>query len=80
MPSDSPERLKRLEQAVGRLPLITRETFLARRVDGLSYAEIAKLTGLSERQVERHMARAICRLVRLVDDEPLRWWERLIRW
>ena len=59
---------------------MTREIFLARRVDGLSYAEIAELTGLSERQVERHMARAISRLVRLVEDEPLRWWERLIRW
>ena len=80
MSSDDPERLERLEQAVGRLPLMTREIFLARRVDGLSYAEIAELTGLSERQVERQMARAIARLVRLVDDEPLRRWERLLPW
>jgi RNA polymerase sigma-70 factor (ECF subfamily) len=80
MPSQDLEELKRLERAVGQLPLKAREIFLARRVDRLSYEEIASLTGLSERQLERHMARAISRLVRLMEDQPLRWWERWLRW
>ena len=78
--SQDAEELQRLEQAVRRLPVLTREIFLARRVDRLSYGEIARLTGLSERQVERHMARAISMLVRLADGKRLRWWERLLGW
>ena len=76
----NPELLKRLELAMLRLPHSTREIFLAHRLDDMSYQEIADRTGLTIRQVERHMAKAIYRLSKEFDDEPLRWWERLFRW
>ena len=77
---DDAELLRRLERAIRTVPRRTREIFLAHRLDGMSYAQIAQRTGLSVRQVERHMARTIYRLCTEVDREPLRWWERLRRW
>jgi RNA polymerase sigma factor (sigma-70 family) len=77
---DDAELLRRLERAISAVPRRSREIFLAHRLDDMSYAEIAQRTGLSVREVERHMARAIYRLCREVDREPLRWWERLRRW
>lgn len=74
-----PELLKKLERAMLKLPQSTREIFLAHRLDDMTYQEIADRTGLTARQVERHMAKAIYRLCRELDDEPLRWWERLLR-
>lgn len=53
------DRLRRLEAVLGRLQLRTREIFLAHRIDGYSYAEIAARTGLSIKTVEMHMTRAI---------------------
>ena len=64
---ESRDRLRRLEAAVMRLKPKCREVFLARRLDGLSYAEIAERTGLSLRAVERHMSKAIAKLSRLMD-------------
>jgi RNA polymerase sigma-70 factor (ECF subfamily) len=51
--------LQRLELALQRLKPRTREIFLAHRIDGYSYVEIAALTGLSVKGVEKHMSRAI---------------------
>lgn len=59
-----PDRLVRLEAAVRALPVLEREVFLAVRLDGLTYAEIARRTGLSPRAVERRFAEALTRLVR----------------
>ncbi len=53
------DRLRRLEDALFRLKPRTREIFLAHRIDGFSYAEIAARTGLSIKTVEMHMTRAI---------------------
>jgi RNA polymerase sigma factor (sigma-70 family) len=75
-----PELLKKLERAMLKLPRSTREIFLAHRLDAMSYQQIAGRTGLTVREVERHMARAIYRLCKALDDEPLRWWERLLGW
>lgn len=58
------DRLARLEQAVLRLKPLTRQIFLARRLDGYSYGEIAEQTGLSVRGVEKQMSRAIKQLGR----------------
>jgi len=58
------DRLARIEQAVGRLKPLTREIFLACRLDGYSYAEIAERTGLSVRGVEKQMSRALKQLGR----------------
>jgi len=67
---------RRLEEAVAAMPRKQREIFLAHRLDGISYHEIAHRTGLTVRQVERQMARAIYKLCKQMDDYPLSWWER----
>lgn len=58
------DRLTRIEQAMLRLKPLTRQIFLARRLDGYSYAEIAEQTGLSVKGVEKQMSRAIKQLGR----------------
>lgn len=63
--------LRRLEAAMLRLKPKTREIFLAKRLDGLSYAEIAERTGLSVKGVEKHMSKAIATLDRAMGrDRP----------
>jgi RNA polymerase sigma factor (sigma-70 family) len=52
------ERLERLSVCLGRLNDRTREIFLAHRMDGLSYREIAEQQGLSVSAVEKHIAKA----------------------
>jgi RNA polymerase sigma-70 factor (ECF subfamily) len=71
-----PDLRRRLEEAVAAMPRVQREIFLAHRLDAMSYAEIARRTGLSIRQVERHMARAIYKLCKQMDGHSLSWWER----
>ena len=56
--------LNRIEQAIRKLKPITQQIFLAHRLDGYSYAEIAELTGLSVKAVEKHMSRAIAHIDR----------------
>jgi len=62
------DRLARIEQGLDRLKPLTRNVFLARRLDGYSYAEIAEQTGLSVRGVEKQMSRAIKQLARHLHD------------
>jgi RNA polymerase sigma-70 factor (ECF subfamily) len=64
---ESRDALRRLEAAIMCLKPRTRQIFLARRVQGLSYAEICELTGLSEKAVEKQMSKAIAKLSRLMD-------------
>lgn len=52
------ERLERLSVCLGRLNEKTRAIFLAHRIDGMSYQEIAKLHRLSVSSVEKHIAKA----------------------
>lgn len=56
------DMLDRLEAAMLRLRPTTRDIFMARRIDGYSYREIAVRTGLSVKAVEKHMTRAIAEL------------------
>lgn len=65
---ESRDRLRRLEAAMLRLRPRTREIFLAHRLDGLSYAEIAERTGLSVKGVEKQMSKAIAMIDRLAGD------------
>ncbi|WP_034161494.1 RNA polymerase sigma factor [Sphingomonas sp. ERG5] len=58
------DMLRRLESIVAHLHPRTREIFLAHRIDGFSYAEIASRMGLSIKTVEKHMSRAIAYLGR----------------
>lgn len=64
---ESRDTLRRLEVAIGKLRPKTREIFLAQRVHGLGYAEIAARTGLSIKGVEKQMSRAIAKIDRLLD-------------
>jgi RNA polymerase sigma-70 factor (ECF subfamily) len=75
MPKDL-DLLRRLEDAVASMPRKQREIFLAHRLDDMSYAEIARRTGLSVKEVERQMARAIAKLCKQMDGHPLSSWER----
>lgn len=56
------ERVARLSHCVGRLSDRTREIFLAHRVDGLSYGEIASRHRVSISTVEKHVAKATLQL------------------
>jgi RNA polymerase sigma-70 factor (ECF subfamily) len=71
-----PDLLRRMEAATINLPRMQREIFLAHRVHDLPYDEIARRTGLTLRQVERQMARAIYKLGKQMDGRKLSWWER----
>lgn len=53
------ERLARIEAALARLPELDRQIFLARRVYHIDIQEIARQTGLSQRQVWKRMGAAI---------------------
>ena len=52
-------RLAIMEAALLAMPALRREIFLAVRLDALSYAEVARWTGLSVPAVEREMVRAL---------------------
>ena len=58
------DMLNRLEAVIQRMKPRTREIFLAHRIDGYSYGEIAARTGLSVKGVEKHMSRAIATIDR----------------
>jgi RNA polymerase sigma factor (sigma-70 family) len=77
---DDAELLRRLERAMRSVPRRTRQVLLAHRLDDMSYSEIAERTGLSVREVERHVVRAIIAIDRSLNGPPSRWWERLLRW
>jgi len=61
------DMLTRVEAAMLKLRPKTREIFMAHRIDGLSYAEIAERTGLSVKGVEKQMSKAIAKIDRLLD-------------
>ncbi len=75
-PDPDPDLLRRMEEAMLNMPKLQREIFLAHRLDDMPYREIAERTGLSVRQVERHMAKALYKLVKQLDGRKLTWWER----
>ena len=73
MPSVDPHRqlecrdmLRRVDAAMLRLPDKTRQIFIAHRIEGLSYAEIAERTGLTVKGVEKQMGKALVALDRLI--------------
>jgi len=68
--------LCRLEEAASNLPRLQREILMAHRLDNMPYYEIARRTGLTVHQVERHMGKAIYKLAKQLDGRKLSWWER----
>lgn len=71
-----PDLLRRMEEAMLNIPKLQREIFMAHRLDDMPYGEIARHTGLTVRQVERHMARALYKLDKQLRGRKLTWWER----
>lgn len=53
------DMLERLEAAMAKMKPATREIFMAHRIDGYTYSEIAGRTGRSVKSVEKHIAKAI---------------------
>jgi len=56
------DRLSVMRRVLEGLPETTLIVFMAHRVEGKRYAEIAREMGISEWRVERHMVRAISRI------------------
>ena len=63
------DSLRRLEAAMLRLMPRSRDIFLAHRLDGMSYYEIAEQTGLSVKRVEKIMSKTIGQLTRLMEQD-----------
>lgn len=76
-PSDL-DLLAKVRAAIDALPPKQREILLARRVENMSYDEIAALTGLSHRQIQRQVLLAVCNLHRHVCGHRIRWWHRFV--
>jgi RNA polymerase sigma factor (sigma-70 family) len=57
------ERMARLHSCLGRMTGKTRDIFLAHRLGGLTYREIADHHGLSISTVEKHIAKATLQLI-----------------
>ena len=68
---ESRDMLRRVEAAVLRLRPKTREIFMAHRIEGLSYAEIAERHGMTVKGVEKQMSKAIAALDRMLDRESV---------
>jgi RNA polymerase sigma-70 factor (ECF subfamily) len=64
---ESRDMLRRIEAAMMRLRPKTREIFMAHRINGLTYAEIAEQTGLSVKGVEKQMSKALAQLDRILN-------------
>ncbi|OYY70560.1 RNA polymerase sigma factor [Sphingomonas sp. 28-63-12] len=58
------DQLERLQASLARLSPKSRLVFLAHRRDGISYKEIARQEGLSEKGVEKRMSKAIAHVSR----------------
>lgn len=63
------DSLRRLEAAMHHLKPRSRDIFLAHRLDGMTYAEIAEQTGLSVKRVEKIMSKTIGQLTRLMEQD-----------
>lgn len=61
------ERIARLSECLARLDVRTRRIFLAQRVDGMSYLEIARDNHLSVSSVEKHIAKATLVVTRAME-------------
>lgn len=65
----TPEQIARVEAAVASLPEIEREILLAARLDNMSYAEIARRTGRSVKEIEKRIATAVRLLTRRIEED-----------
>ena len=63
------EALVKLTEALRTLPERTRDVFMLRCFEGLKHTEIARLLGISVRSVEKHVAKALSALSRVLDED-----------
>ena len=63
---------ERFESALRRLPFLQREALLLKARDGLSYAEIGVVLGLSPEAAEARVVRALIKLDVRLQERP--WW------
>ncbi|MCS3419846.1 sigma-70 family RNA polymerase sigma factor [Pseudomonas yamanorum] len=56
---DHDQRLEMLERALAELPALCRDSFLLRKIDGLSHLQIAGRLGISRALVEKHIVNAM---------------------
>ncbi|WP_457313150.1 RNA polymerase sigma factor [Sphingomonas sp. UYAg733] len=63
------DMINRLETAMQLLRPRTREIFMACRLDGYTYAEVAERVGMSVRGVRKEMSRAIAEIDRVLGEE-----------
>lgn len=59
------DMLARLQASLDRMPSKTRAIFMAHRLEGATYVELAEAHGLSVKGVEWHMSKAIAQLHRV---------------
>jgi len=64
--------LRHVEAALRELPERTRQIFLLNRIHGRKYGEIAKVMGLSQSAVEKHMMRALQACKASLEQSPSR--------
>lgn len=61
------QRIARLKEGLDRLPERTRRILLSRRLDGLTYKQIAQREGATEAAIEKQVARATLELMNWVN-------------
>ena len=61
---DHGQRIDMLQRALAELPQLCRESFLLRKIEGLTHAQIAEHLGISKAMVEKHIVNAMkhCRV------------------
>ncbi|MBN8884502.1 MAG: RNA polymerase sigma factor [Rudaea sp.] len=81
LPSDQPlheqrvadqQELQAIRELILRLPARCREVYLMNRIEGMSYSEIARHCGISDKAVEKHIAKALAALRRGLGERGLR--------
>lgn len=53
------DMLRRIEEAIAKLNPVTRDVFVMHRFDDLSYSEIGRIKGMSNKAVEKHIVKAL---------------------
>lgn len=62
------EFMQKLNNAIASLPVKQREVFLLSRIDKKKYAEIAEITGITVKAVEKRMGLALMQLRKKIDN------------
>lgn len=63
------DRLARVTAAIADLPDLSQEIFRRNRLEGHSYAEVARQLSISESSVQKHLARALAHALAAIEDE-----------